>query len=98
MEMVEANWHWVKDGDLPDSNRAVWCTVVMNLGGENYYCENLNFNKDLYNVSNWDFEKYKGKKHCGFYDYDSEYGFIEYDDVVCWCELPMMPKELREEM
>lgn len=53
----------------------------------------LSYAKDLYKVDDFDFGKYKGKKHAGWYDYDSEYGFIEYDGIIAWQELPEPYKE-----
>ena len=47
------------------------------------------FANDIYKVDEWDFCDYKGKsKKRGFYDYDSEYGYYEVDDVVAWMPLP----------
>ena len=42
------------------------------------------FAKDLNKVDKFDFPKHK----CGWYSYDSEYGFWEDTDVIAWCELP----------
>lgn len=50
----------------------------------------LSFAKNLYKVDWYDFA---GKKRPGWYDYDSEYGFIEYSEVIAWQELPEPYKE-----
>ncbi len=40
---------------------------------------------NLYDVDEYDFVN---KKHPGWYEYDSEYGYYEIDDVVAWMPLP----------
>lgn len=42
------------------------------------------FAKDLNKVDEFDFPKHK----CGWYDYDSEYGYWEDTNVVAWMPLP----------
>ena len=44
------------------------------------------FAKDLYKVDEFDFCDKKGK--CGWYNYDSEYGYWEDDKVIAWMPLP----------
>ena len=46
----------------------------------------LSFAKDLYKVDEYDFCDKKGVS--GWFDYDSEYGYIEIDGVVAWMPLP----------
>ena len=38
---------------------------------------------------------FRGKKRPGWYDYDCDWGFFEYDNVTHWLPLPEMP-EMRE--
>lgn len=40
---------------------------------------------NLHDVDEYDFE---GKKRAGWYEYDSEYGYYEIDNVVAWMSLP----------
>ena len=47
--------------------------------------------KDLNRVDDFDFPKHK----CGWYDYDSEYGYWEDTDVIAWMPLPQ-PYEPQE--
>lgn len=42
------------------------------------------FAKDLHKVDEFDFPKHK----CGWYDYDSEYGYWEDTNVIAWMPLP----------
>lgn len=50
----------------------------------------LGYAKNLYEVDKFDFCDDKGKS--GWYDYDSEYGYYEIDDVVAWMPLPKLYK------
>ena len=40
---------------------------------------------NLYDVDEYDFAN---KKHPGWYEYDSEYGYYEIDGVIAWMPLP----------
>lgn len=51
----------------------------------------LSFAKDLYKVDEYDFWDKKGVS--GWFDYDSEYGYIEIDGVIAWMPLPEEYKE-----
>ena len=46
--------------------------------------ETKSFAKDLTRVDNFSFRKHK----CGWYDYDSEYGYWEDTNVIAWQPLP----------
>lgn len=47
------------------------------------------FAKNLSKVDKYDF---KGKKHKGWFDYDSEWGYGEMSGVTHWMPLPELPK------
>lgn len=47
----------------------------------------LRFTKDAYKLDKYDFKQYKGKKKQLFFEYDSEYGFIE-RECEAWQPLP----------
>lgn len=51
----------------------------------------LSFAKDLYKVDKYDFWDRKGVS--GWFDYDSEFGYIETDGVIAWMPLPKEYKE-----
>ena len=51
------------------------------------------FAKDLNKVNEFDFPEQK----CGWYDYDSEYGYWEDTSVIAWMPLPKPYKEGDEE-
>ena len=46
--------------------------------------ETKSFAKDLHRVDDFNFPKHK----CGWYDYDSEYGYWEDASVIAWMPLP----------
>lgn len=48
------------------------------------------FAKCLEDVDDYDFYN---RKHSGFYDYSSEYGHYEIDDITYWMPLPKPPEE-----
>lgn len=52
----------------------------------------LGFTKDAYKLSRYDFAEYKGKKKQLFYNYDSEYGYTEWE-CEAWQPLPEPFKE-----
>ena len=56
----------------------------------------LGFTKDAYKLDRYDFAEYKGKKKQLFYDYDSEYGYTEWE-CEAWQPLPEPLKESEEE-
>ena len=53
----------------------------------NGYIDILGFSKDAYRLSRYDFYEYKGKKKAIFFDYDSEYGYCEWE-CEAWQPLP----------
>ena len=52
----------------------------------------LGFTKDAYKLDRYDFVEYKGKKKQLFYDYDSEYGYSEWE-CEAWQPLQEQFKE-----
>lgn len=67
---------------LPEDDRKQY--IVQKTNG---FIDILGFTKDAYKLSRYDFAEYKGKKKQLFYDYDSEYGYIEYE-CEAWMPLP----------
>ena len=53
----------------------------------NGFIDILGFTKDAYKLDRYDFAEYRGKKKQLFYDYDTEYGYIECECEV-WKPLP----------
>lgn len=52
------------------------------------YIDLLEFSNDLYKLDKYDFQQYKGKQKKGFYEFNSEFGFYEIDEVIAWMPLP----------
>lgn len=55
--------------------------------------EILSYANNLYQVNNYDFWDIIG---AGWYNYDSEYGYVVCDGVTAWCPLPKPYKESGE--
>ena len=72
---------------LPDNDKKEY--IVQKTNGFIYI---LGFTKDAYKLSRYDFAEYKGKKKQLFYDYDSEYGYTEWE-CEAWQPLPEPFKE-----
>lgn len=51
----------------------------------------LSFATDLHEIDEYDFPEHK----CGFWDSDSEWGYLEVDDVLAW--MPSLPEPYKEE-
>lgn len=88
---------WIKCSDrLPDHDGEYLITKLL-LGEPKTSVRS--FTKDLYALDKFDFYKYRYKRkanRAGWYDYDSEYGFYEIDNVIAWQELPEPYKEAKE--
>lgn len=59
----------------------------------------LGFSMDLYNLDKYDFSEYGKKRKTnrkGWYDYDSEYGYLDYTkNVVAWMSIPKIPENFK---
>ena len=49
------------------------------------------FAENLEKVDKYAFQ-FRGKKRPGWYEYDCDWGYIEYDNVTHWLPLPEMPE------
>ena len=84
----EYNGGWIPCSErLPDNDKKEY--IVQKTNGFIYI---LGFTKDAYKLSRYDFAEYKGKKKQLFYDYDSEYGYTEWE-CEAWRPLPEPFKE-----
>ena len=87
-EAEQYNNGWIPCSErLPDNDKKEY--IVQKTNGFIYI---LGFTKDAYKLSRYDFAEYKGKKKQLFYDYDSEYGYIEWE-CEAWQRLPELFKE-----
>lgn len=71
---------------LPEKDGKYLCQIS---DGRHDYIELLSFTKNLYKISKYDFYD---KKCAGFYEYDSEWGYYDIDNVIVWCKLPKLYK------
>lgn len=69
---------------LPDKDGEYLCC------DKDKYIYILSFAKNLLYVDKYDFGR---KKRSGFYDYDIEWGYCEWDEVTHWMPMPEPPKE-----
>ena len=87
-EAEQYNNGWIPCSErLPDNDKKEY--IVQKTNGFIYI---LGFTKDAYKLSRYDFAEYKGKKKQLFYDYDSEYGYTEWE-CEAWQPLPEPFKE-----
>ena len=85
---AEYNGGWISVKDrLPNDDKKQY--IVQKTNGS---IDIIGFTKDAYKLSRYDFAEYKGKKKQLFYDYDSEYGYIELE-CEAWQPLPEPYKE-----
>ena len=84
----EYNGGWIACSErLPEDDKKQY--IVQKTNG---FIDILGFTKDAYKLDRYDFAEYKGKKKQLFYDYDSEYGYIEWE-CEAWQPLPERFKE-----
>lgn len=82
-ENATTNACWISVSErLPEDDRTQYIVQLTNGS-----IDILGFAKDAYKLDKYDFAEYKGKKKPMFYDFDSEYGYIEYE-CEAWRPLP----------
>lgn len=79
------DWISVKDG-LPKKDGRYLCTIYHKYSNLSFI-NVVNFANNLRDVDEFEFYNYTYNRS-GWYDYDSEYGNYEVEDVVAWMELP----------
>lgn len=84
---LEADWIPVSEG-FPKKDGEYLVTISSFCGEIVFKCS---FATDLHKIDEYDFPEHK----CGFYDYDSEWGYLEVDDVLAW--MPSLPEPYKEE-
>ena len=87
---IEQESRWIPVSERLPEDGTYLVTLERFYGGEPII--NIrSFAKDLNKVDKFDFPKHK----CGWYDYDSEYGYWEDTEVIAWKPLPK-PYESQE--
>ena len=79
-------WHNAETD--PPKERGQYLVLAGGIGFDKLFYKILRYATDLYEVDDFDFYRYKGKNQAGFYSYDSEWGYSEYEGVKYWTELP----------
>lgn len=74
---------------LPDENGKYLTVFTVNTIPPRPVIEVSCYAKDLYKIDKYDFHD-KKRKH-GFYQYDSEWGYFEMQDISHWMPLPQPP-------
>lgn len=83
----EHNDDWIPVSErMPEDDRKSY--IVQKTNGN---IDILRFTKDAYKLSRYDFYEYKDKKKSLFFDYDSEYGYCEWE-CEAWQSLPKQYK------
>lgn len=83
----EYQWHDIKI-EMPKKDGQYLCAV--NGIGSYKYIEICSYANNLESV---DYYNFYNKKRVGWYNYDSEWGYVENSGVTHWAELPELPRE-----
>lgn len=83
---------WISVNERLPENDGQYLAVYQSPFGNISYITIENYSSDLYKVDDFDFYEYRGKKHYGWYGYDSEYGNYEVtNNITHWMPLPELP-------
>ena len=84
-----SKWNSCIDGLPKKDGRYLVCRYL-----GHHYIDIVSFTLHPYKVDKYDFIQYKNKREIPvFFDYDSEYGYYEIDNVRYWMEIPELPEE-----
>lgn len=83
LEQEPKTGRWIPCSErLPEDDKKQY--IVQKTNG---FIDILGFTKDAYKLDRYDFAEYKDKNKQLFYEYDSEYGYIEWK-CEAWMPLP----------
>lgn len=89
-EYAKQKQRWIPVTErLPEDRQRVLAISLSKISPRRSCYRLVYFSNNLESVDNLEFE---GESRCGFYYYDSEYGFCEVDDVSHWMPLPQPPE------
>lgn len=86
--IAKQRWHLLSDEKPTEEKEYLCCNEDRFVGRPMFYI--LTWSNDLYKVDAFDFADKKGK--AGFYIYDSEFGYIEWD-CEFWKEIDWRDEE-----
>ena len=87
------NGGWIPVSERLPEKDGEYLVTVSSFCGLPQCIEVLSFATDLHKVDEYEFPEHK----CGFYEYDSEWGYLEVDDVIAWMPLPEPYRKESEE-
>lgn len=92
-------WKWTECAEQLPKKSGRYLVIIKTKNISKPTIDIMKFSLDLYQLDKDDFPEYKGKKHAGWYFYESEWGYIEFDaeEVLAWAELPKIPDEYCED-
>jgi len=91
IKALEQEPKWIHISERLPEKDGEYLVTVSSFCGLPQRIEVLSFATDLHKIDEYDFPEHK----CGFYDYDSEWGYLEVDDVLAW--MPSLPEPYKEE-
>ena len=91
IKALEQEPKWIHVSERLPEKDGEYLVTVSSFCGLPQRIEVLSFATDLHKIDEYDFPEHK----CGFYDYDSEWGYLEVDDVLAW--MPSLPEPYKEE-
>jgi hypothetical protein len=87
------NQKWIPVNErLPEKEDAY--LVTRRFAVEHIQVDIRGFTNNLYDIVDHDFYNFSDKKDMrGWYEYDSEYGYLEDENIIAWMPLPKPYKE-----
>lgn len=77
---------WIPISERNPNKNGKYLVTVRGLMGEYVKVETIYYAEDLYKIDKFDFIDKQGV--AGWYFFDSEWGYYEFDNVVAWMPLP----------
>ncbi len=86
LKQLREQTRWIPISERPPKNKQQCLISVRGIASTKNNRYMATYSTNLYEVDEFIF--WNKKNVPGFYDYDSEYGYYEYDDIVAWRPLP----------
>ena len=92
MQSVKHDSKWTPVSEPPREDGEY--LVTLKVLKDSNYIDKISYSHNLYSIDSFDFAD---KKRPGWYDYSSEWGYYEMNNVVAWMPLPETYKEESED-